>query len=76
MKVKFELNGNTHEVDPCPMCGSGDLHFDAGMLAGSIKCNNCDHRVIRDDIFEAIICWGGGEMKVCPRCKGLGKVEE
>jgi hypothetical protein len=76
MKVKFELNGETYEVDPCPNCGSGNLFFDAGMLAGTIKCIGCDYRVVHEDIFEAIIYWGGGKMKVCPRCNGLGKVEE
>lgn len=58
MRISDYLNDRKYDVHPCPNCGSADLRFDAGMLAGVIKCGSCDYRVIKDDIFACMREWG------------------
>ena len=58
MRISYYLNDRNYQVHPCPRCGSTDLSFDAGMLAGVIKCDSCDYRIFNDTIFECMNEWG------------------
>ena len=76
MRVNFHMNNRTYHVYPCPKCGSGDLLFDAGMLAGVIKCNNCSSRIILDDIFACMREWGCDNVPMTKEQKHKLVVEE